>query len=193
MTAARPSRTSSPSRLSSFSLSRALRARVVVQRARQRGLEAGEMRPALVGVDVVGEREDRLLVGVVPLHRDLDLAVVGGALEVDDVLVRDVLRLVDVADEVLDAAFVVELDELAVDALVGELDAQALRQERRLTQPGDERRRMELGLVEDRGVGEERDRGARSPAVRDERSSDLGARRARTPGGRSCRRARPLR
>ena len=42
------------------------------------------MRAALVRVDVVREREDRLLVGAVPLHRDLDHALVGPTLEVDD-------------------------------------------------------------------------------------------------------------
>ena len=63
-------------------------ARVLVQRARERGVEAGEVRAALVRVDVVREREDRLDVLGVPLHRDLDLALLGLALEVDDVLVH---------------------------------------------------------------------------------------------------------
>ena len=75
MTAARPSRTSSPSRLSSFSFSEPLLARVAVQRPGERGLEAREMRPALGRVDVVREREDGLDVRAVPLHRDLDLAL----------------------------------------------------------------------------------------------------------------------
>ena len=73
ITAVSPSRTSSPARFSSFSLSRPLLARVGVQRPGQRRAEAGEVGAALVGVDVVGEAEDRLLVGGVPLHRDLDL------------------------------------------------------------------------------------------------------------------------
>ena len=81
--------------------------------------------PPSMRVDVVGEREDRLLVGGVPLHRDLDGALLVLALEVDDVLVDRLLRLVDVGDEVLDPALVVELDRLAVGALVDELDAQA--------------------------------------------------------------------
>ena len=53
-------------------LQHALLARVGVQGPRQRRAEAGEVRAALVGVDVVGEREQRLLVAGVPLHRDLD-------------------------------------------------------------------------------------------------------------------------
>ncbi len=139
-------------------LQQALGARVVVQRARQRSLEAGEVRAAFVRVDVVGEREDRLLIAVVPLHRDFDLALIGRALEVDDVLVGDVLRFVDVGDEVLDPAFVVKLDRLTVDPFVDECHAQALGQERHLAQPRNECRRVEVGLVEDRRVGQERDR-----------------------------------
>ena len=42
--------------------------------------------------------------------------------------------VVDVGDEVLDPALVVELDALAAGALVGERDPQAARQERRLAQ-----------------------------------------------------------
>ena len=90
-------------------LEQALLARVLVERARQRRAEARQVRAALVRVDVVGEREDRLLVGGVPLHRDLDGALVALALEVDDLLADRLLVLVEVADEVLDAALVVEL------------------------------------------------------------------------------------
>ena len=90
-------------------LEQPLVARVVVQRPRQRGLEAGEVRAALVGVDVVRERERGLDVAAVPLHRDLDLALVGLVLEVDDVLVHAVLAVVDVGDEVADAALEVEV------------------------------------------------------------------------------------
>ena len=111
--------------------------------------------PPSTRVDVVGEREDRLLVRGVPLHRDLDGALVGLALEVDDVLVDRVLRLVDVRDEVADAALVVELDRLAVGALVDELDVQALREERRLAQALRERVRVDVELLEDLGVGQE--------------------------------------
>ena len=87
-------------------LEQALLARVAVERARQRGAEARQVRAALVRVDVVGEREDGLLVGAVPLHRDLDRALVGLALEEDDLLLDRLLALVEVADEVLDAALV---------------------------------------------------------------------------------------
>ena len=112
------------------------------------------MRAALDRVDVVREREDRLLERGVPLHRDLDGALIGLALEVDDALVDRVLRLVDVRDEVADATLVVELDRLAVGALVDELDVEALREEGRLAQPLRERARVDVERLEDLRVGE---------------------------------------
>ena len=116
------------------------------------------MRAALDRVDVVGEGEDRLLVGGVPLHRHLDGALLGLALEIDDVLVDRVLGLVDVRDEVADPALVVELDRLAVGPLVDELDVQAFRQERGLAQPLRDRGRVDVELLEDLRVGQEGDR-----------------------------------
>ena len=131
------------------------------------------MRAALDRVDVVGEREDGLLVGVVPLHRDLDGALVGFALEVDDVLVDRVLRLVDVGDEVLDAALVVELDGLPVRALVDELDVQALRQEGRLAETLHHGAGLDVELLEDLGVGQEGDLGSRVVGLADDRELAL--------------------
>ena len=139
----------------------ALLARVAVERARERRAEARQVRAALVRVDVVGERVDGLLVGAVPLHRDLDGALVALALEEDDLLLDRVLVLVEVADEVLDAALVLELDAAAPAALVGERDPQAARQERRLAQALLEDREVEVERLEDLGVGQEGDGGAR--------------------------------
>ena len=136
-------------------------------RAGQRGLEAREVRPALGGVDVVREREDRLDVRAVPLHRDLDLAVLCLALEVHDVLVHGVLRVVHVGHEVADPALVVELLGLAAGALVPQHDPQAAREERGLAQALGQRRRGELRLVEDVRVRQERDRRPRLVLARD--------------------------
>ncbi len=141
-------------------LEQALLACVAVERPGEGGLEAGEVRAALGRVDVVREREHRLDVGVVPLHRDLDLALLAVAFEVDDVLVHGVLGPVDVRDEVADAALVVELLGLPAGALVPEDDPQPAREERGLAQTLCERRRVELRLLEDLGVREERDRRA---------------------------------
>src|SRR6476620_3050323 len=87
-------------------LQQAILVRVGVQGAGERRAEAGEMRAALVGVDVVREGEDGLLVGRVPLHRDLDLTVVGLVVEVDGLAVQHFLVLVEVGHEVDDAALV---------------------------------------------------------------------------------------
>ena len=112
-------------------------------------------------VDVVREREHRLLIGAVPLHRDLDRALIALALEEDDLLLDRVLVLVDVADEILDPALVVELLGLrALAALVGDRDPQAARQERRLAQALLERGVLEGQRLEDVGVRAEVDRRA---------------------------------
>ena len=89
----------------------ALLARVVVDRARQRRAEAREVRAALDRVDVVGEREQVLLVGGVPLQRDLDLADLGLLGEEHDLLVQRLAGAlaVQVLDEVDDAALVLEV------------------------------------------------------------------------------------
>jgi hypothetical protein len=121
------------------------------------------MRPALVRVDVVRKREDGLDVGRVPLHRHLDLPLLGrvavrGALEIDDVLVDRILLVVDVGDEVPDPAFRVELMPLLALTLVDEDDSKPLGQERGLAQALDQDLRRPLQLVEDLQVGQKRDR-----------------------------------
>ena len=109
MTAVSPSRKSSPVTLSFRSFARLFLRRVVVDRARQRGAEAGEMRAAFVGVDVVDEGVERLGVAVVLLQGDLDVDAVLLAAHVDRLLVDRRLVLVQVLDERDDAALVVEL------------------------------------------------------------------------------------
>src|SRR5919112_5644612 len=104
------------------------------------------MRTALVRVDVVGEREERLLVGVVPLERDLDLAGVARVLEVDDLLVQGRARAlaVQVLHEVDDAAVVLEGRLEALAALVAEADLEPLREEGHLAEALLERRAVVL-------------------------------------------------
>src|SRR4029450_3210522 len=88
--------------------------RVRIDRARQRRSEPGEVRAALVRVDVVREGIDHLRVTVVPLQRDLRLDPVLLAAHVDRLFVDGRLVLVEVRDERDDAAVVVELVTLAV-------------------------------------------------------------------------------
>ena len=99
MTAVRPSRTSSPERLPSPSLSTpALRAQSfseLVSAARK----PVTWRAAVDGVDVVREREDVLGVRVVVLERDLDRGRALAALDVDRAAVEGLLVPVQVPDE----------------------------------------------------------------------------------------------
>ena len=105
---------------------------VLLDRARQRRLEALEVRAAVAVVDRVGEGEDRLGVALVPLERDLDpllvgvaLRVAGAALDVleeDDLVVDRLLGLVQVLDEGADAALVGEV-VLLLGPLVVDRDA----------------------------------------------------------------------
>ena len=80
----------------------------VVERARQRGPEAGDVRAAVDRVDVVREREDVLGVRVVVLEGDLDGGAALAPLDVDRPVVERLLVPVQVADEGLQAAFEVE-------------------------------------------------------------------------------------
>ena len=174
-------------------LQEALVARVAVERARQRRAEAGEVRPALARVDVVREREDRLDVGRVPLHRDLDLAVLVLALEVDDVLVDRVLAELTYETKSRDPALVVELLRLPARPLVAQRRsgdrasgtrsrAGAARASRRRT-PSPRR---------SRGRGGTRSSSPSPSSCRRPRGRSA-ARRARTPAGRSSRRGAPRR
>ena len=190
-TAERPSRVSSPW-ISPTSFRRLLAWAKAVEAAGEAPLKPDEVGAAVVGVDVVGEAEDVLVVAVVPLHRDLDHDAVPGALEVDRGLVQHLLVAVQVLHEARDAALVLEALLLAV-ALVLEGDEDAPVQEGELAQPlGEGVGAVDRGL-EDLGVGLEGDLGA--APVGDPGVLELApeASRARSSGGRpSCRaRSRP--
>ena len=86
---------------------------VGVEAAGQGRLEPDQMSAALVGVDVVDESEDVVVVTGVVLEGQLDDDVVFGALEEDRAGVEDVLILVEVLDELQDAALVLEVVRFA--------------------------------------------------------------------------------
>src|SRR3954453_9963939 len=138
----------------------ALLTRVAVERAGERRAEARQVLAALVRVDVVRKREDGFLVGRVPVQRDLDRALVGLPREEDDLLLDGVLAVVQVADEVFDAALVLEFDAVAAAALVGERDLQPTGEEGGLSQALLEDREVEVERLEDVGVRQEGDRRA---------------------------------
>ena len=113
------------------------------------------MRAAVDRVDVVGEGEDGLGVGVVVLQRDLHGHAVALGLHVDRLVVQHLLALVQVLDELGDAAGVLELCVLGLaglgvgGALVGERDLDALVQEGELAQALGQRVVVVLGDGED--------------------------------------------
>jgi hypothetical protein len=136
------------------------RLRVGVHGARERRAEAREVRAAVLVLDVVREAVDRLLVGVVPLHGDVDLRALGLAQHGDGLVVDDGLRRVEVGDELRDAALELELVRL-VGALVADRDRQAAVQVGELAQALREDLKAELRALEDLGVGLEGDLRAR--------------------------------
>src|SRR5690606_4755676 len=134
-------------------------ARIVVQCARECGLEPGQVRTALVRVDVVDERERVLVVAVVVLERELDVGLLALCLDVDDLRVQRLARAAQELDELDDAALVVvDLGARRALALVGERDLEAAVQERELAQPVREGVEVEAQLREDLRVRLERDR-----------------------------------
>ena len=165
--AVRPSRMSSPRRLSSFSLSRPLAAAVLVHRVGEGLLEALLVHAALGGGDVVRERVDALVVAGVPLHRDLDLGGRSTAPRTTTTRLKigsfDALRCFTKSTMPPVNRKVCSSDR--VGALVLEADLETLVEERHLAQPLEQRLGAELGLLEDRRVGPERDDGAASAST----------------------------
>ena len=101
---------------------------VVVDHPGQGRLEANQMGAALVGGDVVGIGHDELVVAVVILHGHLHggglhLALHAGAGEVQGHGLQQLLVLVEVGDELPDAALIAEaFAVLGLHPLVGEGD-----------------------------------------------------------------------
>ncbi len=130
--------------------------------ARQSAAEAAQVGAAVDGIDVVREAEHRFAVGIVVLERDLhgqDAAVrqLALAFEIDGLVVQDVLALIQMLDELGDAAVEKKLGGTGgFLALVGQGNLQALVQECQLAQPLGERVEVELGRVHDGRVGLER-------------------------------------
>ena len=114
------------------------------------------MRAAIHRVDVVGEAENALRIAVVVLQRDFHrqrAAVVrqlAFGFEVDGLLVQHGLAVVQMLDELRDAAAVQKLVALhRIHALIGQRDFEALVQERQLAQPLRQRVVIERGLHHD--------------------------------------------
>ena len=155
-------------------LEQALLARVAVERPRQRALEALDrcVPPSVVLMLFAKENTDSTY-ELFHCIATSTCAVLALALEVDDVLVHRVLGLVDMSDEVADPTLVVGTRRAAAGSLVAKDDAQPARQEGRLAQALEQRRSVQLGLLEDLRVGKERDRRARLALGRDAGRLDL--------------------
>ena len=117
--------------------------------------------------------------------------------EVADLGEQRLLRLVDVLDEVDDAAGVLVRDLLlvVVGAFIAEADLEALVEERHHLEPFEDRLRAELDGLEDVGSGQNVTVVPVRPAGRRRRprSFVFGCRRRGTPCGGACRRDRPRR
>src|SRR2546425_1644082 len=107
--------------------------RVLDEARRQPRLEPDEMGATLDRVNVVDEREDRLVVAVVVLHRDFDERAVGFLREPDWIRMQRVLRPVDPFDVLGDATLKLE-DVPAIVDLVHDDDPKAGVQEAQLSQ-----------------------------------------------------------
>ena len=137
------------------------------------------MSPALVRVDVVRERVDRLGVAVVPLQRDLDVDAVALPVHVDRLVVDRRLVQVQVLDERVDAPFVQELVALAVPFVV-DRNRDAAVQEGQLAEPLRQRVEAVIGRLEDLRVRLERD--SRAALLRRARDFELSGRIASLVG-----------
>ena len=134
------------------------------------------------------------IIGGVPLHRDFERALVALALERDHLALDRVLVLVEVGDEVDDAALVLELGSVAVAALVDDRDVHPAGQKRGVTHPLLDRLEVDLKRLEDLGVGQEGD--LRAGLLRSPRRADQVAERAcraRSSAGTRSRRVGPRR
>ena len=142
-----------------FPLEEAFPVHVVIQRAGQGGTETRQMRAAVALGNVVGEAEDVLLVGVIPLHGHFHGdAVFPVELEVEYLIERG-LAPVEVGDEGTETAFVLK-DILVAGALVLQVDAHAGVQEAQLAQPLRQDVVVELDIGEGLGRRPEVNRGA---------------------------------
>ncbi len=136
-----------------------LRVHVLIEGAGQRAAQAGQMRAAVALRDVVGETEHVFLIGIVPLHRQFDLNVVAGGVQVKHAVVERGFVAVEMLDERLDPALVFEHIFLA-GALVPQPDADPGIEKRQFAQALGQHVVMKIDVGEYGGAGLEADFGA---------------------------------
>ena len=156
-----PSRMSSPVSVtfSRFSMPGLLG--IIVDRAGQRRAERGHVRAAVALRDVVGERQDVLVIAVIPFERDVDADAVAHRRNGDRLGEQRRLGAVEIFDEGGDPALVIQLvlDPLLVPR-IGEDQAHARVEEGELAVAMLEPLEVELGDLERLGARQEGDAGA---------------------------------
>ncbi len=138
----------------------ALAFHVLVEGAGQGAPESGQVSPAIPLGDIVGETEDVFLVGVVPLHGQLDADAVLLGDHVEHLGVQRGLVAVQVLHKGADTALIFK-DILLIVTLVCNLDAYPRIQKGQLAQALGEDVVVEFAVAtEDFGTGQEADLGA---------------------------------
>ena len=134
---------------------------VIVDRAGQRRAKRRHVRPAVALRDVVGERQDVLVITVVPFERDVDADAVAHRRDGDRLREQGSFRAVEIFDEGGDPALVIKLvlDALLVPS-IGEDQADARIQEGELAEAMLEPLEVEFDDLEGLRARQERDLGA---------------------------------
>ena len=173
---------------------------IAVDRAGQRGAERGHVGAAVALRDVVGERQDVLIIAVVPLERDVDADAVADRRNGDRLGQQRGLGAVEIFDEGGDPALVIKLmlDALLV-ARIGQDQAHARVEEGELAIAMLELLEVEFDDLEGLGARQEGDLGAllalgrgaddlqRRDRVADRRSACNAPRRRARSSGRAIR------
>ena len=140
--------------------------RILVDHARQRRTEPGQMRAAIALRNVVGEAQHVLVVAVVPPQRTLNgnAVLLGG--DRDRLGQHGLLGTVEILHECGDAALIVQVDGLRLGmAVVSDGDEHTRVQKGELAQPVLDGVVVEVGLRERFRAGQEGDLGALAPAL----------------------------
>ncbi len=131
---------------------------VLVDDARHRRAQAGQVGTAIALRNIVGEAEHLLVEAVIPLHRHFDGNAFLLRIGVEDIRMQHRLGAIDVFDETLDAAGEGEILFLA-GALIGQANMHAVIEERQFADALGQDLVMEFDVREDFLVGEEVDFG----------------------------------
>ena len=135
-------------------LEHASRRSEVVDRARQRGSEAGEVRAAIDGIYGVRKSKYIFTVGIVVLQRDFDLYRSALPFDINRRIMQRGFPAIQMLDELRDAARELEFRGL-FGTLIGERDQQALIQKGQFAQALRQSVETVDGLLENRRVGME--------------------------------------